>query len=221
MDVSNVHEVCLHDIRRMVAKHARMWSGEFGTVNNTVHSIELIERACTVRQMPYRKGPAGPEFEAKEVDKMLKAGVITPSNPEWASPVVLAPKKDGTLRLCVDCGKLNALTYKYVYPIPWIDECVDTLCEANIFTTLDALSGFWHVPIAEEDQAKTAFTTHAGLYQFKHMPFGVTNAPSTFQRALDIVLSKYKWQTCLAYIDDGIVFSKPVEDHMYQVDDVL
>ena len=85
---------------------------------------------------------------------------------------MLVPKKDGTLRFCVDYRKLNTLTYKDVYPIKRIDKCVDTLGEANIFTTLDALSGLWQVPLAEKDQAKTAFTTYAGLYQFKHMPFG-------------------------------------------------
>ena len=110
---------------------------------------------------------------------------------------MLAPKKDGTLRFCADYGKLNSFTYKDVHPILRIDECVDTLGEANTFTTLDALSGSWQVQLTEEDQAKTAFTTHAGFYQFKSMPFGLTNAPSTFQLTLDIALSKYKWRTSL------------------------
>lgn len=145
---------------------------------------------------------------------MLKDGVIRHSKSEWASPVVLAPKADGGLRFCVDYRKLNERTKKDSYPIPRMDECIDTLGEANIFSTLDANSGYWQVPIVEEDKPKTAFTSHAGFYEFNRIPFGLTNAPATFQRVLDIVLAKYKWQTCLVYIDDVIIYSKSVKQHI-------
>ena len=152
---------------------------------------------------------------------MLKGGIIKPSTSQWASPVVLAPKKDGTLRFCIDYRKLNAVTKRDAYPLPRMDDCLDSLGHANIFSTLDANWGYWHVPMQESDIEKTAFCTHEGLFEFKRMPFGLTNAPATFQRALDIVLSKFKWKTALVYIDDVVIFSKSVEDHLRHVDEVL
>ena len=94
---------------------------------------------------------------------MLRDGVIEPSKSAWASPVVLAPKKDGTLRFCVDYRKLNAVTIRDSYPIPRMDECIDSLGEATIFTTLDCNSCYWQIPVAEADKEKTAFVSHTGL----------------------------------------------------------
>ena len=102
-----------------------------------------------------------------------------------------------------------------------MDECIDTLGEANVFTTLDAFWGYWQIAIPEEDRPKTSFVCHAGQYQYVRMPFGLTNAPATFQRALDVILSKFKWKTCLVYIDDIIIFSKTVDEHITHVDEVL
>ena len=118
---------------------------------------------------------------------MLKAGVIEPATSEWASPVVLITKKDGSIRFCVDYRKLNALTVKDSYPLPRMDECLDSLGDATIFSTLDCNSGYWQIPIEERDRDKTAFVTHCGVHRFKRMPFGLCNAPATFQRALDML----------------------------------
>ena len=132
---------------------------------------------------------------------MLRDGVIERSKPHWASPVVLAAKKDGTLRLCVDYRRLNAVTIRDSYPIPRMDECIDSLGEATVFTTLDCNSGYWQIPVSRRDIAKTAFVGHSGLYQFRRMPFGLTNAPATFQRTLDILLAGYRWSSCLVHLD--------------------
>ncbi len=167
----------------MLAKHAKLWSGDIGTISETVHSIELISGARPVLQMPYRQGPKGRQVEKEEVDRILKAGVIESSYSEWASPIVLFPKPDGYLRFCVDYRRLDDLSYKDHYPIPRMDECIDSLCDARVFTTLDANSGIWQIPRAEEDRSKTAFTTHIRLFEFVRMPFGLTNAPASFQRA--------------------------------------
>ena len=107
------------------------------------------------------------------------------------------------------------------YPLPRMDECIDSLGEATIFTTLDAYSGYWQMPVRESDRHKTAFVCHAGTYQYTRMPFGLTNAPASFQRALDFILTKYKWKTCLVYLDDVIIYSKSVEDHIRHVDEIL
>ena len=102
-----------------------------------------------------------------------------------------------------------------------MDECIDSLGEAKILSTLDCNSGFWQVPIREEDKDKTTFVCHHGSYRYNRMPFGLMNAPATFQRALDIILAQYKWQTCLIYIDDIIIFSNDEESHFKHVDQIL
>ena len=102
-----------------------------------------------------------------------------------------------------------------------MEDCIDSLGEARLFTTLDALWGYWQVPIAERDRVKTTFTSHMGTFRYKRMPFGLRNAPATFQRALDIILSGVRWKTCLVYIDDVVIFWKTEEEHSAQVSHVL
>lgn len=100
------------------------------------------------------------------------------------------------------------------YPLPRMDECIDSLGDAKYFSTLDCNSGFWQIPMRQEDRDKTTFTCHAGEYRFKKMPFGLCNAPATFQRTLDIVLSRYCWKSCLIYLDDIFVFPKTIDKHI-------
>jgi len=102
-----------------------------------------------------------------------------------------------------------------------MEDCLDSLGDAQVFTSLDCTAGYWQVPLRNEDQEKTAFTTHCGIYHWLSMPFGLTNAPATFQRALDIILSGLKWQICLVYLDDVIIFSANAEQHVKDVDTVL
>ena len=123
---------------------------------------------------------------------MLRAGLIEPSKSAWASPVVLVSKKDEKLRFCFDYWRLNAVTIRDSYPFPRMDDYIDSLGEATVFSTLECNSGYWQIPVAEEDREKTAFVCHAGLYQYLRMRFGLTNAPATFQRTLDIILSPFK-----------------------------
>ena len=113
------------------------------------------------------------------------------------------------------------MTVKDSYPLPRMDECIDSLGEAKVFSTLDAYSGYWQLPIKEEDKPKSAFVCHAGTFQYRRMPFGLTNAPASFQRALDLILSRFKWKTCLIYLDDVIIYSKSMEEHIDHVDEVL
>ena len=115
----------------------------------------------------------------------------------------------------------DAVTIRDVYPLPRMDDYIDSLGEASVFTTLDCNSGYWQIPIREEDRDKTAFTSHAGTFRFIRMPVGLTNAPATFQRTIDILLSRYRLQSCLVYLDDIIIFSKNKEDHLHHVEQVL
>ena len=145
---------------------------------------------------------------------MQEKDVIQQSSSPWASPIVLVKKKDGTTRFCVDYRKLNNVTRKDAYPLPRIDSTLDTLSRSQWFSTLDLVSGYWQVEIDEKDQPKTAFCTTEGLYEFKVMPFGLCNAPATFQRLMDLVLAGLQWSHCLVYIDDVIILGCDYDDHL-------
>ena len=230
VELSHLNAEQGHRVREMLRPFADMWSGKLGNLSVTQSQqritirqqrIELKTGSTPVHAQPYRAGPKARQVEEEHVSKMLDAEVIEPANSEWASPVVLVPKPDGSLRFCVDYRKLNSLTVKDTYPLPRMDECIDSMGEAQFFTTLDANSGYWQIPVAKEDRDKTTFTCHAGCYRFKRMPFGLCNAPATFQRTLDILLAGLRWKTCLVYLDDVIVFSKTLDEHVKHVQDVL
>ena len=221
LDLSHLAPEYRERVRGMLKEFAPMWAGDLGQINTTEHHIDLVPGSRPVAQQPYRAGPKARELEQREVDKMLREGVIEPSQSEWASPVVMVPKPDGTLRFCVDYRRLNAMTARDSYPLPRMDECIDSLGTAKIFSTLDCNAGYWQLPVSERDRAKTAFVCHAGLYQYIRMPFGLKNAPASFQRTLDIILSGYKWKSCLVYLDDVIIYSNTVEDHMRHVKAIL
>ena len=191
-------------------------------IRATEHHIPLEPGTKPIRAMPYRKGPWMREMVAKEVEKILNAGVIEPANTEWASPVVLVPEKDGSLRFCVEYRRLNAKTLADSYPLPRMDGCIDSLVYAAVFTTLDCNSGYWQIPVASENQDETTFTTYMGTFRHLRMPFELRGAPATFQRALDIILSRVRWQICLVYLDDVIVFSfRTHAEHAKHLDAVL
>ena len=222
LKLEHVDERMRTEIMAMLERHQHMWAkNRLGEISATEHRIELKDGTTPIRQQAYRQGLKRRQQTEAAVKQMLDAGVIEPANTEWASPVVLAPKPDGSQRFCVDYRKLNMETVADAYPLPRADDCLDSLGGADIFTTLDCNSGYWQIPVAERDRDKTAFTTHMGLFRYLRMPFGLRNAPATFQRALDIILSGVKWQTCLIYLDDVIVFGKSTEQHLKDVDEVL
>ena len=184
------------------------------------HGIET--HGPPLRQPYRRQNPAVRREEMTQVQQMLSSSVIRPSNSPWASPVVMVRKKDGSLRFCVDFRQLNAATVKDAHPLPRIDDLLDALHGAKWFSTLDLKSGYWQVPIAEQDKEKTAFRTSSGqLYEFNQVPFGLCNAPATFSRLMDRVLAGLHWETCLFYLDDIIVFSSTWEEHLARLREVF
>eukprot|EP00171_Calliarthron_tuberculosum_P021901 IDg21901t1 len=221
IDLSCLSEDQRREVRRMLERFSDMWQGHLGEVTATQHRIDLLPGARPQYSQPYRAGPESRKVIESHINDMKSKGVIESAQSQWAAPIVLAPKADGTLRFCIDYRRLNALTVKDTYPLPRMDDCLDSLGTASHFTTLDCNSGYWKVKLAEGDRDKTAFTSHAGTFQFKRMSFGLCNAPETFQRALDILLAGYRWRSCFVYLDDVIIFSSSFEDHLKNVAQVL
>ena len=122
-------------------------------------------------------------------------------------------KKNGALRFCADYRKLNHVTRKDAYPLPRVDEALDTLAGSCWFTTLDLISGYWQVELHPDDKQKTAFSTPEELFEFNVMLFGLCNAPATFQHIMDSVLAGLQWSSCLVYVDDVVITGEAFEDH--------
>ncbi|KAE8955109.1 hypothetical protein PR003_g33268 [Phytophthora rubi] len=156
-----------------------------------------------------------------EVEEYLDLGLIRPSNSPWASPVLMIRKPDGGIRFCIDYRRLNAVTVKDCYPMPLIDDILDVLGDARLFSTMDIASGYWNVPMHENSVAKTAFTCKYGLYEWLVMPFGLCNAVPAFERLMETVLVDLKWRVCLVYLDDCVIFSKDFPSHLIRVRQVL
>ena len=192
-------------------------------LGNTPLLEHAIETHGPPLRQPYRRqNPAVRREEMTQVQQILSSNVIRPSNSPWASPVVMVRKKDGSLRFCVDFRQLNAATVKDAHPLPRIDDLLDALHGAKWFSTLDLKSGYWQVPITEQDKAKTAFRTSSGqLFEFNQVPFGLCNAPATFSHLMDRVLAGLHWETCLFYLDDVIVFSSTWEEHLARLSEVF
>ncbi len=178
---------------------------DMGRTGLVKHTIDTGHQR-PIRLLPHRLPITKQESEKEEVQKMLDRGVIEPCQSSWASSVVLVTKKDGTTRFCVDYRKLNDVTRKDAYPLLQIDNMLDALHSSRYFSTLDLYSGYWQVEMDEQDIDKTAFVTRQGLFRFTVMPFGLCNAPATFERLMELVLKDLNWKVYLIYLDDIIVY---------------
>ena len=185
-------------------------TGHTDAVEHNIDTGDSRPVRCTPRRMSSQKI----KREETCVDEMLAGGQIEPSESPWSAPVVLVTKKDGGTRFCVDYRKLNLATVKDAYPLPRIDDTLDMLAGKRWFSTLDLASGYWQVSLSPEARCKTAFATHSGLFQFRVMPFGLCNAPATFERLMDRVLQGLRWSRCLVYLDDIISFGTTFGDSL-------
>ena len=205
----------LRQLHAVISRYGDVWATESnrGVAVGVEHHVELSSER-PFAQPPRRLSPAERQTVDKMTAEMVNDGVVEPSESPWASPIVLVNKKDGSVRFCVDYRALNKVTKRDVYPLPRIDDLLGALEGMRYFSSLDLKSGYWQIPMAEADKEKTAFITPGGLYQFRVMPFGLTNAPATFQRMMDLVLAGIKWQHCLVYLDDVLVFSRTFDEHL-------
>ncbi|XP_040019919.2 uncharacterized protein LOC144383704 isoform X3 [Gasterosteus aculeatus] len=205
--------------RELVDRNRDVFSSLPGHTEVTQHEIRTVP-GKTVNQRPYRVPEAHKGAIQEEVRKMLELGVIEESQSAWASPIVLVPKPDGSIRFCNDFRKLNEVSEFDAYPMPRVDDLVDSLGCARFITTLDLTKGYWQVPLTPASKEKTAFATQEGLYQYTRLPFGLHGAPATFQRLMDRVLAPHK-RYAAAYLDDVVIHSPDWDSHLPRVQAVI
>ena len=193
---------------------------DLGTVSSIKHKINTGD--AEPRKAPIRRmSPVRRDIIRQEVNDMLRADVIEESESPWSSGVVLVNKKDGGRRFCVDYRVLNEVTKKDSYPLPRADDIMESLSGARYFSHFDLVRGYWQLEVEEMDREKTAFTTPDGHYQFKKMSFGLTGAPATFQRAMDVILRGLSWVDLVVYLDDIVVFASTLEEHRRRLEALL
>ncbi|KAL0340162.1 UNVERIFIED_CONTAM: Transposon Ty3-G Gag-Pol polyprotein [Sesamum radiatum] len=176
-------------------------------------TIETLPGVAPISIAPYRMAPVELQELKKQLEELLEKGFVRPSTSPWGAPVLLVKKKDGSMRLWVDYSQLNRVTVKNKYPLPRIDDLLDQLKRAIIFSKIDLRSGYWQLRIAENDILKTAFRTRYGHYEFLVMPFGLTNAPAAFMALMNRTFQEYLYQFVIVFIDDILVYSKNREEH--------
>ena len=178
------------------------------------HKIVLQDGTQPIRQRQHRLNPKYSLMVKEELDKLLRVGFIyaVPFS-EWVSPIVMVPKKNGKIRICQDYRKLNAVTKKDYFPLPFTDSILDAVAGHECYSFLDGFSGYNQVKIAKEDQLKTTFTTDWGTYAYTVMPFGLCNAPATFQRVMTQAFQKYLRISMEIFLDDFCTFSSR-KDHL-------
>ena len=197
-------------------------STEFDLGNFKVIEHSIVTGDARPVKQRMRRTPAGFADEEKgQLEKMLKSGVIQESTSEWASAPVLIRKRDGSVRWCIDYRALNDVTVKDLFPLPLVDDCLETLSGSVWFSKLDANSAYWQIKINESDRRKTAFITKYGLFEHVRMGFGLCNAPATYARVMNLVLRGLTWNTVLAFLDDILVLGESFEEHLSNLEDVF
>lgn len=193
---------------------------DIGRIIAAKHHINTVPHP-PIQLRPYRRPQTEYEEIKKQLDSIKEKGLIRDSDSPWAFPVTMTKKKDGSSRLCIDYRRLNSITIDDKMPMPHIHEVLDRLQGAKYFTTLDIAWGFWHVEMHPDSIKKTAFVTNQGHYEWLVMPFGLKNAPATFQRIIQKALGELFYKGVINYLDDFIIYSETFEQHLALLEEVF
>lgn len=194
--------------------------GELGCTNLIEYEIKVT--GSPIKQRYYPLSPAMQKIVNTELDEMLRLGVVQKSTSAWSSPILMVPKRDGTLRFCVDFRKVNKVTEKDAYPLPYISHTLDKLRNAHYLTSLDIKAAYWQIPLHKNSRQYTAFTIpNRGLFEFCRLPFGLTTAPGVFQRIIDTVIGADLDPYVFTYLDDIIIVTPTFEKHLEILKEVL
>ena len=210
----------LNEFDDLFMKH----KADIGRCTIAKHTVEVEPGAVPHREGARRMSPEKAERANQEVRNFLALGMIRPPLSPWASGIVMVKKKNGELRFCCDFRPLNEVTIKDAYPLPRIDESLARLGKAKIYTSIDLAWAFWQIPVRKADRHKTAFACELGLFEWRRMPFGMCNASATFQRAIARALRNIvnrEGSMVMAYIDDIVIATETVEDHMARLREVF
>ena len=211
------------EVAKLLHRHKDVFSlseQDLDRTNLVTHHIDT-GNARPIKQQPRRTSPSKHAEVERQVEDLLGRGIVKKSTSPWSSPVVLVTKKDGTQRFCVDYRLVNAVTVKDAYPLPRIDDSLCALSGAKWFSTLDLASGYWQVSMDPASSGKAAFVTTSGLYEWTVMPFGLTSSPSTFERLMELILVGLRFETCLIYLDDTIVYGRTFREEMVRLEEIF
>ena len=212
--LSHLPSVQRKELAEVITQYREVFPDVPSKTNLIEHDVDLGDSA-PIKQHPYRVSPMKKELLDKEVQYMLKNDIIEESQSNWSSPCILVPKHDGGFRFCTDFRKVNDKTKSDSFPIPRIADCIDQIGNAKFVSTFDMLKGYWQIPLTQRAREISAFVTPSGLYQYKVMPFGMKNAPATFQRMVNKLVRDI--DGCEGYIDDVVIFSDNWSDHIRQI----
>ncbi len=220
---STIPEEWKERMQQKLSKRTKVFSlqeWDVGLAKGVEHCIRLSD-SRPFRERSRRLAPADIDDVRKHLQDLLNVGIIKESHSPYASPIVIARKKNGAVRMCIDYRTLNARTIPDQYTTPRVDDALDCLVGSQWFSVLDLRSGYYQIAMAEADKDKTAFICPLGFYQFERMPQGVTGAPATFQRLMERVVGDMNLLQVLVYLDDLIVFGKSLEEHEERLMKVL
>ncbi|GBG71513.1 hypothetical protein CBR_g8930 [Chara braunii] len=209
-------------IAKLLEEFKDLTESPTGVVSRPIqHRIEIEPGSRTPKGAVYKMSPRELEEFRKQLDELLEKGWIRPSSSPFGAPVLFVPKKEGELRMCIDYRGLNAITVKNVEPLPKIDDLLDRVQGCKYFSKIDLKSGYHQIEVHPDDQYKTAFRTRYGHYEFIVMPFGLSNAPATFQHCMNDLFRPWLYKFVVVYLDDILVFSRTLQEHQGHLRQVL